>query len=303
MLRFACDLIPALGLGLLLGFRFPALPSRLAAPLVTWGIPITLVGLLLRSGMGTELLGAGLAAGLINGIALLAITRMPPLRRILPRGGLQLGAVVGNTGYFGIPVALALLPPQALATSITYDLVGTLITWSVGPPLIEGTSLSLGRLVAALGGSPALRGLVLALAIHLTPWGAPVATLLWVPCRVVLLVALAVVGMRLGVMLRRPEGTAIARGEAAPLASALAFKLLVLPLLALAVVQLLGLPRLVGQAVVLQAAAPTAVSALLLAEAAGRDQERVAHLVLWSTVLALLSVPTWWWALTRLPSP
>lgn len=123
------------------------------------------------------------------------------------------------------------------------------------------------------------------------------------PCRVVLLVALAVVGMRLGVMLRRPEGTAIARSEAAPLASALAFKLLVLPLLALAVVQLLGLPRLVGQAVVLQAAAPTAVSALLLAEAAGRDQERVAHLVLWSTVLALLSVPTWWWALTRLPSP
>jgi predicted permease len=69
------------------------------------------------------------------------------------------------------------------------------------------------------------------------------------------------------------------------------------------VAQALGLPRLVGQAVVLQAAAPTAVSALLLAEAASRDQQRVAHLVLWSTLLALLSVPAWWWALTRLLPP
>ena len=303
MLRFVSELIPSLLVGLLLGFRFPALPSRLAAPLMNWGIPITLVGLLLRSGMGAELLAAGLAAGLVNGLGLLAITLLPPLRRTLPRGGLQLGAVVGNTGYFGIPVALALLPSQALATSITYDLVGTLVTWSVGPPLIEGKALGLGRLVAALGGSPALRGLILALAIHLTPWDGQVAALLWVPCRVVLLLALAVVGMRLGVMLRRPQGTAIAPGEAGPLATALAFKLLALPLLALLVAQVLGLPRLVGQAVVLQAAAPTAVSALLLAEAAGRDQERVAHLVLWSTLLALLSVPAWWWALTRLLPP
>ena len=106
MLRFAYELIPALLLGLLLGYRFPALPTRLAAPLVTWGIPITLVGLLLRSGLGGDLLVAGAAAGLINGIGLLLLW-VAPLRRALANGGLQLGAVVGNTGYFGIPVALA----------------------------------------------------------------------------------------------------------------------------------------------------------------------------------------------------
>ena len=106
MLRFAYELIPALLLGLLLGYSFPSLPTRLAAPLVTWGIPITLVGLLLRFGLGGDLLVAGAAAGLINGIGLLLLLEVALLRRALANGGLQLGAVVGNTGYFGIPVAL-----------------------------------------------------------------------------------------------------------------------------------------------------------------------------------------------------
>ena len=301
MLRFCLELLPALLVGLVLGHRFPALPARLAAPLVGWGIPITLVGLLLRFGLGGNLLIAALAAALINVLALALLLGLAPLRRALANGGLQLGSVVGNTGYFGIPVALALLPPQALGYSITYDLVGTLITWSVGPLLIGGGRLTPPALLAIFLTSPAFKGLAIAFAIHLTPWGAAVAAWLWIPSRLVLLLALAAVGMRLGVMLRRPQGAAIQAAARGPLAAALALKLVVLPLLALLVGLQLRLPELVRNAVVLQAAAPTAVSALLLAEAAGRHQEPTAHLVLWSTLLALLSVPAWWWGLSQLP--
>jgi hypothetical protein len=74
---------------------------------VTWGIPITLVGLLLRSGLGGDLLVAGAAAGLINGIGLMLLLGVAPLRRALANGGLQLGAVVGNTGYLDARVGLA----------------------------------------------------------------------------------------------------------------------------------------------------------------------------------------------------
>jgi predicted permease len=81
----------------------------------------------------------------------------------------------------------------------------------------------------------------------------------------------------------------------------LTIKLLICPAAMLALSLLTPLPPLARQAVVLQAAAPTAVSALLLAEAAGRHQEATAHLVLWSTLLALLSVPAWWWGLSQLP--
>jgi predicted permease len=55
----------------------------------------------------------------------------------------------------------------------------------------------------------------------------------------------------------------------------------------------------VRHAVVLQAAAPTAISVLLIAEASGMHQDRTAHLVLWSTLLALGTVPLWWWWVGR----
>lgn len=293
MLRFALDLLSPLLAGLVLGWQAPWLPGRLAGPLVHWGIPLTLVGLLLRSGLHRDLLATALSAALITAAGLLLVGLLAPLRRVLETPALRLGAVIGNTGYFGIPAALALLPPGALSHSITYDLVGTLITWSVGPPLIEGRAPQPRRLLALLATSPAVRGLLVALLLQASPWGAAAGRLLWWPARAVLLLALATVGMRLGVMLRSPEGAGVPPQEAGSLTAALLVKLLLLPLLAGAATPLLGLSPLIRQAVVLQAAAPTAVSALLLAEAAGRDQGRTAHLVLWSTASALVTLPLW----------
>jgi hypothetical protein len=298
--RFASELIPALLVGLLLGLRFPQLPSRLAPSLVRWGVPFSLVGLLLRSGMGRELVVAGVMAALVNAAGLLLLLGWVPLRRSIPHGGLQLGAVVGNTGYFGIPVAVALLPPSSLGFSISYDLVGTLITWSVGPLLVQGLAFDARRAVAVLWGSPACKGLAIALLLHLTPWGSELGRWLWWPSQLLLLLALSVVGMRLGVSLG--QGVPLARGEGRTLGCALGFKLLAMPLLMLALTRLVPLPLAVRDALVLQAAAPTAVSALLLAEAAGRDADRTAHLVLVTTLLALVTVPLWWGLLAQLPA-
>jgi predicted permease len=150
-----------------------------------------------------------------------------------------------------------------------------------------------------LATSPAIRGLVVAALLHQTPWSATLAQWLWWPARLVILVALAMVGMRLGLMLRRRHPSPVrTRG----LGVALVGKLLALPLAMLLLSSLLGLPSPLRDAVVLQAAAPTAISVLLLTEAAAAGQqgaaEAVATLVLWSTALALVSVPLWWWLLS-----
>jgi len=315
MLRFACGLLLPLGAGLLLGLRFPGLPARLAQPLVQWGVPLSLVGLLLRAGLHAEMVLAAVVTALASAIGLLLVQRCPPLRRALPSPCLRLGSVVGNTGYFGIPVALALLPPAALGFSITYDLVGTLITWSAGPLLVAGRPADGRQAAAALAASPAFRGLTLALALQLSPWGTALGTLLWGPSQVLVLVALSVVGMRLGVTLGHtwsearatsPQPTASrtpardARADRA-LPVAVAFKLLVLPGVMLGLALLLRLPPLVRDALVLQAGAPTAISALLLAELVGRDGEATAQLVLVTTLLALASVPLWWRLLLQVP--
>ncbi len=306
MLRFLLELVPPLALGLLLGVRFPGLPGRLAPPLITWGIPISLVALLLRAGFRADLLTAAVMAAAASGLGLLLL-RLPALGRRIPEGSLQLGCIVGNTGYWGLPVALALLPAEAIGFTIAFDLMATLITWSLGPLLVDRRATGVGRQLQVLATSPAMRGLALAVLLHQTPWSAVLAQWLWWPARLVVLVALALVGMRLGLMLRRrPAGLVGGSALVAPLVG----KLLVLPAAMLLLAGLLGLPSLLRDAVVLQAAAPTALSVLLLTEAAAAGQQgiddaghrqaadAVAILVLWSTALALVSVPLWWWLLS-----
>jgi predicted permease len=204
-------------------------------------------------------------------------------------------------------VALALLPAEAIGFTIAFDLMATLITWSLGPLLVDRRAGGVRRQLLGLATSPAMRGLALAVLLQQTPWRAALAAWLWWPARLVVLVALALVGMRLGLMLRRRPAGLVGGGL---LVAPLVGKLLVLPAAMLLLTGLLGLPSALRDAVVLQAAAPTALSVLLLTEAAGAGQrpapeaggrqavEAVATLVLWSTALALVSVPLWWWLLS-----
>jgi predicted permease len=294
VLRLLAELIPCLLGGLLLGLRLPGLAARLAAPLVSFGVPLSVAALLLRAGLRRDFLAAGLLTLFAIGLALLALRRLEVLRRSIRPGSLQLGAVVGNTAYFGIPAVLALLPPAAIGYAITYDLVGTLVTWSSGPLLIQGHRPGWRSLLELLATSPASRGLAIALPLQFTPWSGPVAAALWIPARIVILLSLFTVGLRLGAMLaagrpRQPFGPL--------LRSALLVKLVAFPLAMLLLASLAGLPPIARDAVVLQAAAPTAISVLLLSEAAARDVEEAAGLVLWSTLFALGTVPLWGWLL------
>lgn len=285
---FLLELGPALALGLLLGGRWPQLPARLAPPLVNWGVPFSLTGLLLRAGVDWRY-------GQVALLALLAVA----LGLLLVRGWFrgpheQLAAVVGNTAYFGIPAALALLPPQAVGYAISYDLAATLFTWCLGPLLLAGQRLQLQPLLRALAASPASRGLLAATVLQLTPWSGVLAVWLWWPARMVVLLSLLLVGMRLA------QRTAIKLPRR--LWAVLAVKLLLFPLALLGLCLLLArtplaLPPLAMAAVVLQAAAPTAVAVLLLAEATPQRPAAMAQaaagLVMVSTLLALITVPLW----------
>ena len=51
MVRLLLELGPCLLAGFWLGQRFPALPGQLAPALLRWGMPLSLTGLLLKSGL------------------------------------------------------------------------------------------------------------------------------------------------------------------------------------------------------------------------------------------------------------
>lgn len=301
IVRLFAELIPSLGLGFWIGRIKPEWTQALARPLVRFGVPLSVIGLLLKSGVNGDLLATALIAMAAIASWMLALQALPPRLRPVQTPTLQIGCVLGNTAYFGIPVALALLPSHALPMSIGYDLGATLLAWSLGPFWLQRQAGGLRELCSHLGASPATRGLIGALIVQTTPWREAIASSLWLPSRIIIILALVVVGMRLGALqqLQVAQATRLesARHRSAwgerPMA--LLGKLTLFPAWVWLIGQLLPLEPVMRQALVLQGAAPAAISVLLMAEQAGKDADLAAQLILRSTVIALFSVPLWWW--------
>ena len=317
------ELIPTLGLGFLIGRLRPAWTRPLATPLVRFGVPVSVMGLLLKGGIHSDLAFIALFAASAIAAWMLMIQLVPRQIRLVVHPTLQIGSALGNTAYFGIPVALALLPSDALPVSIGYDLGATLLAWSLGPFwLRRGTSQDdstvpqataadghrlLSELIGHLFASPASRGLIGALIVQVTPWQTEVAAALWMPSRFVISLALVVVGMRLGALEDHSDAAAIAvaitpaktHGGDDDLRNALLSKLLLFPAWIGLLSCCLPFMPLTRQALVLQGAAPAAISVLLMAEEAGRGTTQAARLILLSTMLALVSVPLWWFVILR----
>ena len=137
ILRFLLELVPSLLIGFWAGRRHQTLSTRLAAPLVRFGVPISVMGLLLKGGLSGDMLQAAGLAVLAMSLVLVGAARLPGLAELVSPT-LRLGSCTGNTAYFGVPLALAFLPDEALPISIGYDLGATLLVWSLGPLLIGG---------------------------------------------------------------------------------------------------------------------------------------------------------------------
>ena len=296
ILLFA-ELIPCLLIGYLLGRFKENLSLTISRPLISYGIPIGLTGILLKSGLKLPLIESAALALVAIGILMTILNRLPHIKNLIPNRTLQLGSAFGNTGYFGIPVSLALLPDHALIYSIGFDIGATLVIWSLGPILLTVPSkvLSSNRywknFINGLFSSPAVKGLIGALIIHSSPWDEQITDLLWIPSRVVIVLALVIVGMRLS-WLRKANLSRI-KIQIISIKNALIMKLVGLPVIMLIISSAIRLPSVMREALVLQAAAPTAISILLISQAASRDEKEATSLVVFSTIIALISIPAW----------
>ena len=291
------ELIPCLLIGYLLGRFKENLSLTISRPLISYGIPISLMGILLKSGLELPLIESAALALVAIGFLMTILNRLPSVNNLIQNRTLQLGSAFGNTGYFGIPVSLALLPDHALIYSIGFDLGATLVIWSLGPILLTDPSkvLSSNRywknFIKGIFSSPAVKGLIGALIIHSSPWDEQITDLLWIPSRVVIVLALVIVGMRLS-WLRKANLSRI-KNQITSIKNALIMKLVGLPVIMLIISSVIRLPSVMREALVLQAAAPTAISILLISQAASRDEKEATSLVVFSTIIALISIPAW----------
>ena len=128
--------------GFFIGKRKPKLSETIALPLIRYGIPLSVMGLLLKEGIDLNLIKTALIAFFSIGFLIVLINYFSIFKKILPNYSLQLGGLIGNTSFLGIPIALALLPTNTINFTIGFDLGTTLFAWIFGPFFLQNKANS-----------------------------------------------------------------------------------------------------------------------------------------------------------------
>ena len=280
-------------LGFFIGKRKPKLSELIALPLIKYGIPLSVMGLLLKEGIDIDLIKTALIAFLSIGFLIVLINYLSIFKTRLPNYSLQLAGLIGNTSFLGIPIALALLPTSTINFTIGFDLGTTLFAWIFGPFFLKkrintNTNLNFKELLKAILNSPASRGIVGVLIAYLFGLEKVLGDYLWIPARIVIVLAIVVVGTRLGIITNsKTKFFNLNKG----IKYSIILKLLIFPFFIFVFSKILGFNLNETSAVVLQAGTPSAVSTILMAEAYKTNQKIAATILFTTTLISIITIP------------
>ncbi len=251
------------------------------------------MGLLLKEGIDINLIKSAFLAFSVIGFLITLINFIPIFYKRLPNYTLQLAGLIGNTSFLGIPIALALLPSKTINFTIGFDLGTTLFAWIFGPFFLQEKSKSknipnIKGLLNALINSPASRGIIGVLLAYLFQINEILGDYLWIPARVVIALAIIIVGTRLGIITNQ-KGKVLDLNE--EIKFSILLKLFVLPFIIFLVCKSLNFNFYQSSAVILQAGTPTAISTILMAEAYGVKQQTASKILFTTTLISIITIP------------
>ncbi|MEL6441896.1 MAG: AEC family transporter [Cyanobacteria bacterium J06621_8] len=235
-------------------------------------------------------LSLGSSAALLSGFALTSIAiyiLVQIIQRVLKLSDPDSRAITAivmfpNNANMGLPVVTFALGMAGLDRAIVYLLGSSMLMFCFGPAMIQGRGVIQGlRLTLKL---PLIWAIILGLSLRLSPWSLP--SELEKGIQQLGAAAIPVALILLGIQLS--ETTFQLRFKEILLAIA---RLLVAPLIALAVGQLLQLEILSLQVLILQSAMPTAVNSLVIVSEFGGNQDLVARAIITSTLCSFITLP------------
>ena len=279
--------------GFFLGKKNPKISEYIARPLIRFGIPLSVMGLLLKEGIDINLIKSAFLAFSIIGFLIVLINICPIFKKRLPNYTLQLAGLIGNTSFLGIPIAMALLPSKTINFTIGFDLGTTLFAWIFGPFFLKEKSLDnniphIKGLLNALVNSPASRGIIGVLLAYIFQIDEILGNFLWIPARIVIALAIIIVGTRLG-LITNQKGKFFDLDE--EIKFSILLKLFILPFIIFLVSKLLDFDFNQSAAVILQAGTPTAISTILMAEAYRIKQKIASKILFTTTLISIVTIP------------
>ena len=214
------------------------------------------------------------------------IFRMPRQER----QALSLAAMFYNCGNYGLPLVTLAFGSQAAAVQIFVLATMNISTYTVGLFLAQSHGETAGmhrRALMKMLRQPTLYAMFAGLACR--GLGVPVqeAIWLWMPFDLIQSGLIGFALVTLGVQMSQTTPAPFR----APLWSAILLRLVISPALAVLLVMAFGFSREVSAALILAAAAPTAVNTALLAHEFGGDVSFSTSAVYYSTLFSLITTP------------
>ncbi|MEO1148652.1 MAG: AEC family transporter [Cyanobacteria bacterium J06638_22] len=319
LLTLYLPLIVWVSLGWFLGRRLPpSIPAYFGKFLFWIGIPVSIIGFLLDTDLSGPIWIAPIMAwgGILVGSRLVWTWMQWQLRRkvsspdalsidpVLPladastslthlptQGSLLLASMVGNTGYLGFPIVLTLVGAPYFGWAVFYDVLGSMLgAYGLGVLLASRFgqgARTIKRMLAALLRNPVLLSFPVGLLLRRLALPTPLTLALKGGAWTSLVLALLLIGMRLGQMQRWKHVRLVS--------VSLGVKMLLMPLVFGGLLTLLGIqgpPRLV---IVLQMAMPPAFATLVLAENFDLDRDVTVTAIAVGSTSLLLTLPLWVW--------
>ncbi len=279
--------------GFFLGKKKPKISKYIARPLIRFGIPLSVMGLLLKEGIDINLIKSAFLAFSLIGVLIVLINICPIFKCRFSNYTLQLAGLIGNTSFLGIPIAIALLPSTTINFTIGFDLGTTLFAWIFGPFFLQEKSQNknipnIQGLLNALINSPASRGIIGVLMAYLFQIDKILGNYLWIPARVVIALAIIIVGTRLGIITNQKVGFFDNNDE---IKFTILLKIVILPIIVFLITKFLNFDFYQSSALILQAGTPTAISTILMAEAYDVKQKIASEILFTTTLISLLTIP------------
>ncbi|MGJ5633013.1 AEC family transporter [Nostoc sp. CALU 1950] len=286
--------------GFILGRKLPVtVPTRLGQFLFWVGVPISIVSFLRQSSLSGQIwiapAFAYLAILLGAFLAWLGIKAQAYFRKTVPQQSTQasliLAATLGNTGYLGFPITLAILGKEYFAWALFYDLLGSFPgTYGLGVLLAArfgGDVQNHWQTARAILINPALWSFGFGLLVQEMTIPTVVEFCLEKLAWISVALSLVLIGMRLGLL---------KSWRSLPQAGmSLGIKMLLVPLILGSILPLFGLTGSTAKVILLQMAMPPAFGTLVIAETFNLDRDLAVTALAAGAIVLLVTLPIWLW--------
>ncbi len=282
-------------LGWVLGRILPQkVPLWIGNFLFWFGVPISIIAFLrkadLSGGIWIAPVAAWVAILLGAGLAWLWLERVSDGTEVsTTKGSFILAAMVGNTGYLGFPITLALVGEKYFGWALFYDMLGSLLgAYGLGVVLAARFGKGMegyGKLWQSLAINPALWSLGFGLVFRQVPLPPLAENILTGFAWGALYLALILIGMRLSQLK--------SWGKIRLVAVSLGIKMLLIPLVLGMGLWLLGIRDGALLTIVLEMGMPPAFATLVIAEVYDLDRELAVTALAVGSMGLLVTLPIW----------